>query len=294
MAPGRRESAHGRGIRDFIGENDGFQTQWQAEKAGAVWYQRHLLLLRFELDPAETKTLTLRMRPCSDAPGTFSYRMEYEKSLQFWNAQLGKIRRVPASERHQAIVRNLVLQCLQMFAYPQGKDCVYPRQGGLQRIVWRRRLFEFLIALDMLGDFSEYTKTAYDTFFGEFQKKTGEECGGIFCMSGWASNNGAALWCCGHYLATIGTEPDFFRYRNDMLLAFAWIQKKRALSYEMDCPGKGIFPPMKSSDGRENTRAGITDCTNLEGLRWAAEGLSALTTLAPRKSGRRMRIIWPA
>lgn len=252
--------------------HDGFQAFWQDDPRNRPWYQYRLLMLPFELSAKEEKTFTFFLRPKMDADRSFCYETERKKSEAFWQAQLNRLHRVPDSEAHRDVVNNLVLQCLQMFCYPRGKDYVLPRQGGLQRQVWPVEANEFLLALNELGDFGEYTKTAYDTFFQIFQKKEGPEKGGVFTGNMWASNTGGALWCCSHYLVHSGSVEAYERYRDDMYLGFQWIQEKRAISYRNNNVGKGIFPAMKSSDWPGEYQSWcITDCTTLEGMRWLAK-----------------------
>ena len=53
------------------------------------------------------------------------------------------------------------------------------------------------------------------------------------------------------------------------------MQRKRQSTYEMDCIGKGIFPPMKSSDWPGEYQSWcITDCTNLQGYDRLAEAFA--------------------
>lgn len=249
-----------------LGQCD-FNPVWQADADELVWYQRKLLLLPYTLEPKQNKTLTFIMRPKTDARTQFCYETVRESAADFWKTQLSRLHCVPDSYAHMDVVRNLTVQCLQMFSYPQGKDYVLPRQGGLQRIIWPAEAWEFLVMLNKMGDFGEYTERAYDTFFDVMSVQEGEEAGFLQAANGWASHTAAAVLCCSDYLLNTRSQRVYEKYRDKLYRAFCWIQRKRLSTYEMDCIGKGIFPPMRSSDWPGEYQSWcITDCTNLQGL----------------------------
>ena len=96
--------------------------------------------------------------------------------------------------------------------------------------------------------------------------KEGEEEGFVQAANGWAGHTGAAMLCCADYLVH-ADQKAYEKYRDKLYRAFKWMQRKRASTYEIDCVGKGIFPPMKSSDWPGVYQSwGITDCTNLQGM----------------------------
>lgn len=254
-----------------LGQCD-FQPRWQGEDAGLVWYKRKLLLLPVELGPKQFATFTFMMRPKMDAPLDFCYECEREKVAAFWQKELQRVHCVPNSDAHRDIVDNLVVQSLQMFCYPQGKDYVLARQGGLQRAIWPAEAWEFLVALNRMGDFAEYTETAYDTYFDVLTIQEGEEAGFLQAANGWAAHTAAAMLCCADYLVYSGSDAAYKKYRDKLYRAFQWMQRKRNSTYEMDCIGKGIFPPMKSSDWPGVYQSwGITDCTNLQAMERLAD-----------------------
>ena len=257
-----------------LGENE-FGAVWQGDENGLDFYQRRLLRLPFVLGPKQSKTLTLMLRPYMDAPRGFDYEQERRLAAAFWTRELGRIRRVPDSDAHRDVVNNLTVQCLQMFAFPQGKSYVIPRQGCLQRVCWPVEANEFLLALDELGGFGDYSETVFDTYFHDWQCKSGEDRGGVFTNIKWAGNTGAALWSCAHYLSSSGSGRAWQKYADDLYEGFLYIQRMRAKSAELGCIGTGIFPAMKSSDWPGEYQSWcITDCTNLEGLRCLAEAFA--------------------
>ncbi len=84
-----------------------------------------------------------------------------------------------------------------MFCHHVGKyDYVLPRQGGLQRNIWVGEAYDFLMALDKIGDFYSYTERAYQLFFDVLQEKDGENKGMINTLDGsipWASITGSGI-----------------------------------------------------------------------------------------------------
>ena len=258
----------------LLGDCD-FTPVWQGDEDGLVWYQRRLLCLVYTLAPKQSRTLTLRLRPAAGASEAFCYDTERAAAEDFWQRQLARIHCVPDSEAHLDIVRNLTVQSLQMFSYPVGKDYVLARQGGLQRIIWPAEAWEFLVMLNKMGDFGEYTETAYDTYFDILTVSGGEDDGYLAAANGWACHTAAAVLACSDYLICSGSRRVYEKYAEKLYRAFCWMQRKRQSTYEMDCIGKGIFPPMKSSDwpGEYQSRC-ITDCTNLQGYDRLAEAFA--------------------
>lgn len=245
-----------------------FDPIWQEEGDELTWYQRRILLLPFTLQAHEARTLTLLMRPRMEAPLTFCYEDERGKCAAFWQKELGRIRRVPDSEVHMDVVRNLTVQCLQMFAYPRGKNYVLARQGGLQRVVWPSEAVEFLLPLDAMGDFGDYTELVYDAYFDVMIDESGE----LHTTTGWASHTAAAMWSCSNYLICSRSQHAYEKYKDKLYRSFSYIERRRRSTYEMDCIGKGIFPPMRSTDWPGEYQSWcMTDCTNLDAIRALAD-----------------------
>lgn len=250
-------------------------AEWQGDVKGLVWYQRHLLKIRFTLAPHESIRFACMFRhgqTCS-----FDYEGEKEKALSFWQGELKRLKVRPGREEHQEMVNNLVLQCLQMFAYPVGKNYVLPRQGGLQRVIWPNEGIEFLVALDRLGDFGDYTETAYETYFFTLQQKEGEDAGAVQNLSGnkWGSITGAACIGCARHTLFMDKQEVFDKFKDEMYLAFRWMERQRAKTMDGSCRGVGIFPPMKSSDWPGEFQSWtFTDAFNLIGYEWLSKAFS--------------------
>ncbi len=251
---------------------DKLEPIWQGDVPGLVWYQRRLLKMQFSLQPGESTNLFCSFRHGQTQP--FDYETEKEKTLTFWQGELARLRITPGGDTYREMVNNIVLQCLQMFCHPVGKDYVLPRQGGLQRVIWPNEAVEFLIALDRLGDFRSYTETAYDLFFFTLQIKEGPDAGAVQLLSGnhWGSITGASCWGCARHLLFADSPEAFDKFKEPLYLAFRWMESQRAQTLDGHCRGVGIFPPMKSSDWPGEFQSWtFTDAFNLLGYRWLAD-----------------------
>ena len=251
---------------------DKLEPIWQGDVPGLVWYQRRLLKMQFALQPGESTSLFCSFRHGQTQP--FDYETEKEKTLAFWQGELARLRITPGGDTYREMVNNIVLQCLQMFCHPVGKDYVLPRQGGLQRVIWPNEAVEFLIALDRLGDFRSYTETAYDLFFFTLQIKEGPDAGAVQLLSGnhWGSITGASCWGCARHLLFADSPEAFDKFKEPLYLAFRWMEGQRTQTLDGHCRGVGIFPPMKSSDWPGEFQSWtFTDAFNLLGYRWLAD-----------------------
>lgn len=254
---------------------DGFDAAWCGDVAGAPWYRRHLLSLRFTLQAGETRQFCCAFRHGEVAP--FDYEAEKAKTVAFWQGELSRLRRSPGGESYRPMVNNLVAQSLQMFSHPVGKDFVFPRQGGLNRLIWPNEAIEFLMALDRLGDFYEYTEKAYDTFFFTMQVKEGEHAGAVQNLSGfaWGSITGASCWGCSRHLLFRDDAAVFEKFKEPLFAAFSWMERQREKTRDGQYKGVGIFPPMKSSDWPGEFQSWtLTDAFNLIGYEWLAKAFA--------------------
>lgn len=253
-------------------KTEDFEPVWQDDEPGLLWYQKRILILPFEIDAGEKKELYFTFRPQSDTALDFDFDEIKAATTEFWKGELAKLHTIPDSDEHRDVVNNLVAQCLQMFAIPRGEDYIYPRQGGLQRLFWPSEAYEFLIMLDDMGDYGSYTEPVYDTYFGPYTTKEGEDDGKVSGSNSWAAHTASAIWSCAHYIVAKKSKAAYERYADKLYRSFQWIQRMRAKSYESDCVGKGIFPAMKSSDWPGEYQSWcITDTTNLMGVEMLAQ-----------------------
>ena len=256
----------------LLKNEDSFVLQWQGDEKGLPWYQRRLLTFEVSLKPFACKRLQLAFRHGEAA--SFDYDREKENVLAYWKEKQGRIRIYPGGEKYHKLVSNLVMQCLQMFSYPVGKDYVLPRQGGMQRVIWPVEAVEFLMALDRIGDFSDFTQQAYETFFFTLQAKDGEDCGAVQNLSGqkWGSITGGSCMGCAVHLLYRKDKAAFMHFREPLLLAFHWMERQREKTRNGRFAGTGLFPPMQSCDWPEVGQSWcMTDGTNLLGYRYLAE-----------------------
>ncbi|NLD86876.1 MAG: hypothetical protein GX633_01265, partial [Clostridiales bacterium] len=249
----------------------GFDTRWQGDEKGLVWYKRRLLILEGSFKAGESKTF--RCAFCHGEILPFDYEDEKKKTISFWQKELTRLTKVPGGDEYAPLVKNLVCQCLQMFAYPIGKDYVLPRQGGLQRLIWPVEGIEFLMALDRLGDFRDYTDTAYETYFFTLQCSEGEDDGAVQNLSGqrWGSITGGSCWGCARHALYLDSKEAFSKYKEHMYRAFKWMERKRSETKDNES-GRGLFPAMKSCDWPGEYQSWcLTDAVSLMGYCAMAE-----------------------
>ncbi len=248
-----------------------FATDWKSGVKNVPWSKQQYLHVGFSLEASEEKSFTVAFGKGDIRK--FDYEAEKQKTIDFWNGELSRIEIFPNKENENfyAMYRSLVAQLLQMFACPIGENYVLPRQGGLQRRVWPTEAYEFLKALDRIGDFRKYTGKAYELFFGMLQSKKGEDAGRVYPVKGsqsWARITSAALEGLAYHMIYSNDKEIFEKYRDNAYLAFKWIEKQR----HMDPVYKGVFPPMKASDWDEVYRFWAqTDTYNIISYRALAE-----------------------
>ena len=230
-----------------IDGNEGFRLYWHGKVKGCVWHHRDLLKAEFNLQPGEEKSLTLRLHYRDEGETVADYETERQKAEAYWLNELKRIHNMPGKPEHEPMVKNMVVQLLQMFSSYLDEGYVAPRQGGMNRFFWSIEAMFFLEALDRLGDFDVYNRTAYDFFFDTCQVKEGEGAGEVILKTAWGSTTaGAMLACCHHILHR---DPSAFeRYKEQLYLAYQWIQRQRAKSTENGSKYTGIFPSMRGTD----------------------------------------------
>ena len=230
-----------------IEENNGFSLYWHGKVNGCMWHQRDMLKADFTLQPGEEKSLTMWMHYMDANESVSDYESEQKKAEAYWLNELKRIENMPGKPEHEPMVKNMVVQLLQMFSSYLDEGYVAPRQGGMNRFFWSIEAMFFLEALDRLGDFGVYNRTAYDFFFDTCQVKEGEGAGEIILATAWGSTTaGAILPCCHHILHR---DPSAFdRYKDQLYLAFQWIKRQRAKSTEQGSKYTGIFPSMRGTD----------------------------------------------
>jgi hypothetical protein len=263
------------GVYDIqIPDNGGFTLSWRGDVPETPWQHKNHLRIEYDLAPGEEKSLICVFR--SKKSALSEYGKEKIQAESFWRREFERIRAYPGTDTaiERLMCKTLVAQCLQMFSYPIGKEYVLPRQGGLERAVWPAEAVEFLIALDRIGNFNDYTQTAYDYFFDVLQRKDGEEKGEICNRKGffvWGCITGASIWGVARHMIYTG-DAAYKRYRDPAYHAFCWMQRQRNQGVEYGV--KGIFPPMQASDwnhgGDRHLSWCWTDGINLLGYRWLA------------------------
>ena len=242
--------------------------KWVGEEKGLCWFERGKQTFRFSLDSGESKTFYMVLG--KHAPETFDYEEEKAKAVAFWNKELERIKVYPNKENPMFVqmYRHLVSQLLQMFSHHVGKyDYVLIRQGSLQRRMWPGEANEVLMALDRIGDFDDYTEKAYEMFFKRLQITEGENKGQVGNLDGtlpWGSNTATIVEALAYKLIVKEDKKYYEKYRDNLYAAFSWIEKTRLSTIDSDYIGKGIFPPMRTSDWEAICQGwSFTDLRNL-------------------------------
>jgi len=227
--------------------NGGFDLQWHGKVKGYVWHQRDLLKANFTLAAGEEKSLILRMHYIDAGESVADYETERAKAEVFWQTELKRITRMPGKPEHAPLVRNLVSQLLQHYSSYLDEGFIAPRQGGMNRFFWSVEAMYFLEALDRIGDFDLYNRTAYDFFFDTCQVKEGEDVGEVILKTSWGSTTAGAIHACAYHILH-RDKAVFDRYKDQLYLAFQWIQRQRAKSTENGSLYTGIFPAKRGTD----------------------------------------------
>ncbi len=269
----------------YFNDIEDLRPAWVGEEAGLCWHERGKHTFAFTLDAGESKTFYMAFG--KGATETFDYEAEKEKAVVFWNQELERIKVYPKKENPilRKMYRHLVSQLLQMFSHHVGKyDYVLIRQGSLQRRMWPGEVYEFLMALDRIGDFDDYTEKAYEMFFKRLQFTEGENKGQVGNLDGtlpWGSNTSAVVEGLAYKLLVKDDDRYYKKYRDNLYAAFRWMEKTRRSTIHSDLPGKGLFPPMRSSDWEAVCQDwSFTDVHNLLAYQRVLEAFSKYQDIA--------------
>ena len=179
----------------------------------------------------------------------FDYTANRAECIRLWERELARINKIPekvkADKEALKLITNLVVQILQCFALPKGRDTVFARQGCLQRMVWLYETMTVIDALASVGDFADYIEPVIDSYFSLYQN---EETGEIVPLAiPWAMATANALQSFGNYALVAGKEY-FDKYVDRAYKGFKWIKNTRLKESERDDVTLGLFPPKASCD----------------------------------------------
>ncbi len=204
------------------------------------------------------------------------YEFDYEKNkaecIRLWEAELARINRLPENikkdEKTVRVIKNLVVQLLQCFALPKGKDVVFARQGCLQRMVWLYETMTVIEALSKIGDLDRYIEPVIDSYFTEYQQESGEVSP---LAIPWAMATANALQSFGGY-SLYRDKAYFDKYVERAYKGFLWIKNTRLKESERGDVVLGLFPPKASCDDQFVFQSWCsTDTFNIRGMRAFAE-----------------------
>ena len=225
------------GIR-YLQMKSNAQVSWD-ETAG-------MIAVPYKLEAGASCELTI----CLDKGevAELDYETQKKQTIDFWNEELKAITKLPAKLGNDPekfkMIRHLVAQMLQSFAYPIGEDYVLSRQGGLMSIVWPSEAMYTIEALSRVGDFGKYIEPALSTHFDRMQQPNGEIWNiGAF----WASVTAAVLYSICHYCDSANKEY-YDKYRDKMFAAYNWIVDQRRSVEDSELFAGGLFPAGASND----------------------------------------------
>ncbi len=202
----------------------------------------------------------------------FDYEANKAECVSLWEKELSRINRLPENVKNDAetvkIIKNLVVQLLQCFALPKGKDVVFARQGCLQRLIWLYETMPVIEALSKIGDFDSYIEPVIDSYFTEYQNESGEVSP---LAIPWAMATANALQTLGNY--SLHRDKEYFdKYFDRAYRGFLWIKNTRLRDNSDERVVSGLFPPKASCDDQFVFQSWCsTDTFNIRGMRAFAE-----------------------
>jgi len=197
----------------------------------------------------------------------FDYEEEKQRTITFWQRELSRITKLPASLRNDPeifrMIQNLTVQLLQNYCYRVGEAELICRQGGLQRLIWPWEAMFSIDALSRIGDFSDYIEPVLSMYFEKLQAPDGEIAP---AGENWANITAAVLSSFALYCREC-SQRFYHRYRRHAMAAFDWVKRTRASSAHMEGCLPGLFPPMRASDAVQIFQGWMsTDIVNLDCL----------------------------
>ena len=238
---------------------ENLSARWQGNVKGLPWHQRGLLDLTVSLKSGEEKIFYIAfLQKDKHMLVDFDYEKEKVKVEQFWQRELAKIHTYPYKNKRKyyTLVRSLVANCLQMFAYPLNENFVIPRQGAMQMGVWPGEAVWMFRALDRIGDFSKYTQKVFDDFYikklyiSEGEDKGKYEQYEYAVGTRWASSSSAIMAAMAWH-SYYKTQKEFDKYKEYIYSTFCWLARQREMTKNDKFPAKGLFPPARSCDWEE-------------------------------------------
>ena len=201
------------------------------------------------------------------------YYYDYEKHkaecIHLWEKELERINKLPesvkADKESTKLIKNLVVQLLQCFALPKGKNVVFARQGCLQRMVWLYETMTVIEALSRIGDFDRYIEPVIDSYFTEYQNPQSGEVTPLAIP--WAMATANAIQSFSNYAIT--RDADYFdKYFDRAYSGFKWIKNTRLRDNSDPRVVSGLFPPKASCDDQFVFQSWCsTDTFNIRGMR---------------------------
>ena len=217
-------------------------------------YENGVLWLDIMADSGKTVSLTLSMGMGDVVE--YDYEEQKQITADFWKKEL---ERLTYNGKHLYYVKNLTVQMLQCFNYIKDTDILLFRQGGLQRLVWPWDAEPAIMALSRIGNFDDYLKKMFVSYFYAMQQKDGKI---RVIGEDWAGNTGHFLNSFCDYCLTRNDGGFFKKYSDNAYRMFLFIKKLRKES------DNGLFPALRGCDWGEEFQYWIkTDVDNVIALR---------------------------
>lgn len=188
---------------------------------------------------------------------TFEYDYDAQRQItaDFWKKELG---RLTYQGGYLDYVKPLTVQMLQCFNFIKDTDTLLFRQGGLQRLVWPWDAEPALMSLARIGDFEDYLKKMFESYFDAMQEPDGKI---RVIGEDWAGNTGHFLNTLCDYCLTRNDGEFFVRCADNAYRMFSFIKNLRKES------DNGLFPALRGCDWGEEFQYWIkTDVDNVIAL----------------------------
>ncbi len=230
----------------------------------------------FTFDDENDLNIVLTLKPYEKRSFTFAftrnekkpdkYQVARRKAETFWKGELNKAKNIPNIKGVEPLFYNFLAQELQMFACPRGENFTIMRQGATQRLHWPEAK-EIIKSLAYIGGYSNYIDRGLSHYFNVMQEKDGENIGRIhYKFVPWNSRTAASLEM---FSSAVRSDESFYnKYIEQAMLAFRWIKRERAKSYEQEGAYKGIFPAGVATDNptAKQQQWSFADASNLTAI----------------------------
>ncbi len=225
-----------------------FKGVWRGDEKGRPNYLRGLVEFDVEIKGNSTTEFIFKIERPKKISNGLNYQEERAKTYAFWLKELESIKKYPGKTKNQnySLIRNIVSNCLQMFATEKTINYVIPRQGGTQTVIWPTEAKSMLVGLIKIGNFDRYIDKVMDLYLDKLQVKDGNNKGQFVNLGEsvpWSSITSNILITMAEY-AYYRDESKFLQFKKPILNAVDWIERTRNSNEKY----KGFIPAMQAND----------------------------------------------